>query len=418
MSDRDPNESPDPQEPGEEASEATDPFHWSAPAAGEHPEEHPAPPRRWGRTLLSAAVAASLLLAGGIGIGWELARSGGASPAAEGPLTAASPESPGRALADAQAIADKVDPAVVDINTIITDALGQRGEGAGTGMIVSSSGEVLTNNHVIQGATSILVTVPGHTGRYTARVLGASPSADVALLQISGVSGLPTVTLANSSALRVGQQVVAIGNALGQGGQPTVTEGAISSLHRSVMVGNGQGGAEHLRDVIQTTAPIQPGDSGGALVNASGQVVGMITAGSRDVSRFGTGVGFAIASDNALSVVNQVRAGRASSSVVIGQPGFLGVGVRDVDAIAAERLGLGNRSGALVLYAPPGGPADRAGIKPGAVITAIDGTSVASADALGPAIRSHRPGDTIRVTWVDQGGTHSATVTLATGPAV
>jgi S1-C subfamily serine protease len=424
-----PDEIPGDESPHEEpstdetaaASEPIDPFTWDESSA---PVEQAAtPPPRRGRILLAAVVAAVVLLTGGIGIGWELARSGNNStPLVEGPLTAASPANPTGPQAaqslDVQAIANKVDPAVVDINVVITDALGRRGAGAGTGMIVTSSGEVLTNNHVIEGATSIAVSITGRSGRYAAKALGASPSGDVALLQIHGASGLPTVTLANSSSLVLGQQVVAIGNALGQGGDPTVTEGAISALDRTVALGDGRGGAERLTGLIQTTAPIQPGDSGGPLVNAAGQVVGMVTAGARGNSESGSSVGFAIASNNALSIVNQIRAGHGSASVIIGQPGFLGVGVRDLNAATAKQLGLPVTSGALILHVTRGGPAERAGMATDAVITAVDGKKVGSAADLGPAIHRHKPGDQMQVTWVDRSGTHTATVRLTTGPAV
>jgi len=286
-------------------------------------------------------------------------------------------------------------------------------------MIVTSSGQVLTNNHVIEGATSILVTISGY-GTRRATVVGADPSDDVALLQVSGVSGLPTVELADSSNLTVDQPVVAMGNALGQGGAPTVTEGTITGLERSITVGDGRGGTSDLSGLIQTDARIQPGDSGGPLVNADGQVVGMITAGSR-TTRFtqGSSVGYAIPSEDALVVVNQIRAGRASSTIFIGARGYLGVGVQDLDATTASELGLEVGAGVLVTGISPGMPADRAGLTQDSVITAINGQHVSSSDELGAAIRSHRPGERIRVTWIDSNRRiHTATVQLATGPAI
>jgi S1-C subfamily serine protease len=309
-------------------------------------------------------------------------------------------------------VADKVSPAVVDINTVI----GRGGQAAGTGMILTSSGEVLTNNHVVQQATSIKVTIQGRANTYTATVLGVSPTADVALIQIQGVSGLPTVTLADSSSLSVGQSVVAMGNAGGQGGAPSVTEGSITALDQSITASDGNS-SEQLSGLIQSDAQISAGDSGGPLVNASGQVIGMITAGATQGFRqTTTNVGFAIPSNTALGVVNDIRAGHASSSVIIGQSGMIGVTVTDLTAAAASQLGLNVSSGALVTSVVAGGPAQQAGIGRDSVITAVNGTTIDSSSALGPAIQTHKPGDHIQVKWVDQSGSHTATLTLVPGP--
>jgi S1-C subfamily serine protease len=361
-----------------------------------------------------AAVLAALLLVGaGAGLGWGLTRDQGSSAAQSG----SSNGQPATSL-DVQAIADRLEPAVVDVNTEIQGSFGQIGRGAGTGMLVSSSGEVLTNNHVIQGATKIEVSITGRSGTYEATVVGADPTNDVALLQVQGVSGLPTVTLADSSNLVLGQHVVAIGNALGQGGSPSVTEGTISALERSITVGGGLAGGEPLTGLIQMDAPIQPGDSGGPLVDSSAQVVGMITAASRsDFGQSSSSIGFAIPSNDALAIVQQIRSGNETSTVIIGPVGFLGVGVQDLNPDTAARLGLNIISGALVLTVRPGTPAESAGITQDAVITAIDGERVSSADALGTAIQRHDPGDQIEVTWVDGSGTHTATVRLIANPA-
>lgn len=403
------------------------PGSWAQPAAAaEPPEAGPPGGRRSRRGLwvaLAAAVVGLLLVGSGFGVGWRLATSyitGTAAPIAQSPIRSV-PQNPTTGQAgqplDVQAITNKVAPAVVDINTVI-DSLGQSAEAAGTGMVLTSAGEVLTNNHVIQGASSIKVSIPGHTGNYTASVVGVDPTADVALLQIQGVSGLPTVTLADSSNLSVGDPVVALGNALGQGGAPTVTTGSITALDQSVAVRNDSGGTEQFSGLIQNDAPISPGDSGGPLVNAAGQVIGMITAGSSSrFSRTTSTVGFAIPASTALDIVNQVRAGRASSSIIIGQPGYLGVGVVTLDSATAARLGLNVTSGALVTAVAQGSPAAQAGIARNAVITAIDGNAIASADALGPAIRTHKPGQRVQVTWTDQAGSHTATVALISGPA-
>jgi S1-C subfamily serine protease len=378
-----------------------------------------------GRVVLAAVVAGLVLLASGVGIGWVLTR-GDASSGTRAPLGAVpaiTPPIEADQDLDAEAVADRVEPAVVNINTVLDanpfDDVPARGRGAGTGMIVTSDGQVLTNNHVIEGATRIEVSVAGTSQTYVAQFVGAAPDDDVALLQIQGVSGLPTVALADSSRLEVGQEVLAIGNALGRGGPPAVTEGRISALDRTITISDGRGGTERLSGLIQTDAAIQPGDSGGPLVNSAAQVVGMITAGSRNSgfdseSRFG----FAISSSTALGIVNQIRAGRASSTIIVGEPGFLGVEVQELDATTADRLGLGSTEGVLVVGATPGTPAAGVGISEGAAITAIDGQSISSIDELGAALHQHGPGEEVRVTWVDANGTHTATARLISGPAI
>jgi S1-C subfamily serine protease len=401
------------------------PLIWPTPPPPPGPlQRTPAPPtRRSRRPILAALLAALVLLASGIGIGWGLTRDTGSTQTPRSPLASGRTDTG----SNTPAVADRVEPAVVDINTFLNPSgLGGppspgagRPLGAGTGMVLTSTGEILTNNHVVDGATGIRVTIAGRSGTFPAEVVGVDPAADVALLQVSGVSGLPTVTMADSSAVEIGDQVVAIGNALGQGGDPTVTTGTVTGTGRSITVGDDRGGSEHLTGLIQTDAPIAPGDSGGPLVNASGQVVGMITASARSgFPDTASGVGFAIASNRALSVVNQVRAGDESGSIVIGPAGFLGVQVRSLDPQTADRLGLGVTSGALVIGVVPGTPAARAGIPQFAVITLVGGQAVRSAPSLGPALHSHEPGDQVSVTWVDRQGTHTVTVVLIAGPAV
>ncbi len=374
------------------------------------------PPGR-ARALLAAVLVAAVLTAAGIGVGLAVSPAPSGSGATVVRTVPQSPSATTEKGLDVQAVASRVSPAIVDVNTTLASVTGGiGGRGAGTGIVLTSSGEVLTNNHVIRGATSILVSVPGH-GTHPAEVLGASPQADVALLQIRGVFGLPTATLADSSSLTLGEEVVAIGNALGQGGPPTVTAGTITALHRAITASSGFGEGEHLHGLIQTDAPISPGDSGGALVNSAGQVVGMITAGAKSSSA-STNVGFAIPTNAAVAVVDQIRAGRSSASVVIGRPGFIGVEVAPLDPASAAGLGLSAGSGVLVAGVIPGTPAARAGILPSSVITAVDGRPVTTVDALGAALHGHRPGEQVRITWVDGSGTHTAILRLIAGPAV
>ena len=372
-----------------------------------------------GWTVLATAVVVALLAISGCSV----TRTGSIfapRPSAQSPIQAVPQDNSSTGAnqsVDAQSIANKVDPAVVDVNTVI-DSSGQQAQAAGTGMIVTSSGEVLTNHHVVAGASKIQVTVQGRSNSYAATMIGEDLSADVALLQIHNVSGLPTVSLADSSNLTVGQTVIAIGNALGQGGTPNVTQGTITALGQSITASDGNGTSEQLTGLIQSNAPISRGDSGGPLVNTAGQVVGMITAGSAGGFRQASSrVGFAVPSNTALDVVNQIRSGHpSSSSVVIGQAGFLGVGASDLDPVTVSRLGLSVSAGALVQSVVSGSPAAQAGIPQNAVIVAINGHTVTSTADLGVAIHTHKPGERIQVTWVDRNGRHTATVTLMSGP--
>src|SRR5207302_10727503 len=219
-----------------------------------------------------------------------------------------------------------------DINTVVQTSNGNSAA-AGTGMIVTPSGEVLTNNHVVDGSVSITVTIAGRSGNYSAHVIGVSTTNDVALLQIDGgVSGLPTVTLADASNVKVGDPVVAIGNALGQGGTPSVTQGQITAIDQTITASEGRGKSETLDGLIQSDATISPGDSGGALVNSAGQVIGMITAGEAQSFRTSSSpIGYAVNTNNALVVANHVRSGQATADVIIGAVGYMGVSVRDLD---------------------------------------------------------------------------------------
>jgi S1-C subfamily serine protease len=368
----------------------------------------------WHRIAAAAVLAAVVAAAAGAGIGWSVARWTLNHQTAQ---SSAQPESPllpvgGSTQTGNQStasVAAKVDPAIVDINTVI----GSTGA-AGTGMIISSSGEVLTNHHVVAQSTSIKVTIAGRSQTYDAHVIGVDPTADVALIQIEGVSGLPTVKFANSSALSVGDTVVAIGNALGAGGTPHVTQGSITALDQSITASEGGSQTEQLGGMIESDAVIYPGDSGGALVNQSGQVVGMITAGQPQGFRSSASdIGYAVPSDTALGVVNRLRAREQASDLIYNQVGYLGVSVQTLDSNVAAQLGLNLTSGVLVSSVVAGSPADNAGLPRYSVITAFGGTTVDTSEALGAAIKSHQPGDQVSLTWVGQDGTHTTNVTLA-----
>ena len=387
------------------------------------PPPPPAPPTRntiWHRIAATVVIAAVVSAAAGAGIGWSLARTitsrtttaqTSAQPAFQQPAQAGSPiqraPSTGGNL-DTAAIAAKVDPAIVDINTVVGT-----GQAAGTGMIINSTGEILTNNHVVDRSTSIQVTIAGRFQTYSAHVIAADPRADIAVIQVDGVSGLPTVSFASSSAINVGDAIVALGNALGQGGTPDVSQGRITALDQTITASEGGAKSEQLSGMLQSDATIYPGDSGGAIVNLSGQVVGMITAGAVQGFRSSaSNVNYAIASDTILSVVNQIRSGQASSDIIYGQTGFIGVSVQNIDARIAAQLNLNVSTGALVVAVQAGSPAAGAGITRYSVITAVGGSQISSIADLGTALLAHRPGEQVSITWVSRGGTHTATVTL------
>jgi S1-C subfamily serine protease len=305
------------------------------------------------------------------------------------------------------ALEAKVDPALVDVVTTLGD---QGGEAAGTGIVLTSSGEVLTNNHVIDGATSVKVTDIGNGKTYTATVVGYDSTDDVAVLQLQGASGLKTASLGDSSRVAVGQAVVALGNAGGTGGAPSVSSGTVTGLGQSITASDeGNGTSEQLTGLIETNATLQPGDSGGSLVDLHGNVVGMDTAASSSFEFQGAGSqSYAIPINKALSIAAQIEAGHGTTTVHIGTTAFLGV---EVDPSAQV-------SGAVVAGVLSRSPAASAGLAAGDVITSLGGHAVASAAALSAALVQHRPGDKVSVSWTDQSGqSHSGTVTLASGPA-
>lgn len=318
----------------------------------------------------------------------------------------ASPTSPPSDTVDSpDAIAAAVDPAVVDINGTLSGG----GQVSGTGMVISSSGVVLTNNHVIEDTTDMSLQIDGTGKTYTATVLGTDATDDVALLQMNGASNLKTVNLGDSSKVVVGDAVVAIGNALGRGGTPQATSGSVTALNQQITAGDSSATAETLNGTIQIDAFIQPGDSGGPLVNGNGQVVGIDTA-AQASGRFGqdgSNIGFAIPINNAMTIARQIEAGHGSSTVQIGTRGVLGV------EVATDQTG----SGAAVNAVESGSPAAAAGIAAGDVITSIDGQSVSGPTALQSALLGKHPGDSVTVGWTDASGNHhTATVQLEAGP--
>jgi S1-C subfamily serine protease len=293
---------------------------------------------------------------------------------------------------------------VVDIDTVLGY---QNAEAAGTGTIVTAGGEVLTNNHVVDGATKIAVTVVSTGRTYTAKVVGTDPTQDVAVIQLSGASGLQTANYGSDANVALGQSVIGVGNAGGAGGTPSAANGKITALDKSITASDENGGnAEKLTGLIETDADIQSGDSGGPLYNSTGAIIGMDTAASTQGAQ--TTAGYAIAIEHALAIAQQIESATTSTSTIhLGYPAFLGV---SVEADAGR--------GAGVARVAAGTPAARAGLVAGDTITAVDNTEVRSPVALVQALGTHRAGDSVTITWTDASGqSHSARVTLASGPA-
>jgi S1-C subfamily serine protease len=268
---------------------------------------------------------------------------------------------------------------------------------------------VLTNNHVIRGATTIRVTVPSTGQSYPATVVGYSVTEDVAVLQVTGASHLRTVTLGRSATVKVGQTVLALGNAQGAGGPPKPARGKVTGVGSSIVASDGQGHSEQLIGLIRTNAALEPGDSGGPLLNASGRVIGMNTAGSVGFSFQASHDGYAIPIDHAVALVKLMVAGKGSTTVHIGTTAFLGVSI--------DTSGSQTTTGALITDVIGGTPAEQAGLAAGDTITALDGQPVTGYDSLASLMLQHHGGDTVTLEWVDQtGAAQSASVTTASGP--
>ncbi len=339
--------------------------------------------------------------------------SAGATPAPAAPSAGATANS-ALSSTDIATIAAKVNKGVVNINT----ELGlEGGRAAGTGMVLTSSGEVLTNNHVILGSTKITVTVVDTGRTYTAHVVGTAPSEDVAVLQLEGASGLKTVNTATAT-VALGDPVVATGNAGGRGGTPAVVAGAVVALGQAITATDENGGnPQRLTDLIQIDAPIEAGDSGGPLANRAGDVIGMNSAAEVSGSRFRatSTSGFAIPIAKAMSIVRQIESGKESSTIHIGLPAFLGV------QMAASTGGRGTvpaSPGALIAGVEKGTPAAAIGLAAGDTITSVAGRAVASSAQLTAALQSIDPGTQVAIGWTDSSGaSRTARATLIAGPA-
>lgn len=410
----------------------------------------PQPPKRWKRPALmagSAALALTLVAGGTVAVGIDQYQRNGAQ------LTQSQTLDPAK-------LAELVKQSIVDVNVV----LGYEGaKSAGTGIILSSDGVVLTNHHVVEGGTKITVRSVADNKTYEATVLGYDSTHDLALLKPKNASGLPVADLGDSSKVKVGDDVLGIGNAGGDGGEPSSAAGEVTALNQDITATdqNGQD-AEQLDGLIGTSADIQPGDSGGPLVNTAGEVIGVNVAGkagsgggypgqtsqrsATDIPIYGPGTGFgdpyapdfgngpgdgygpgngyyqgpgrqqdpdrdqqtegyAIPINQAMDIVNQIKSGQESADVHIGESAMLGITV------------LPYSSGVVVNDTVENGPAAKAGLGAGDVITSFGGKTVTTPDDLTTLLENHKPGDKVQLTWTDQTGrSHTATTELAAGP--
>lgn len=440
------------------------------------------PPRRGTRIVTYVVVAA---LAAGVGAGTVLAlnhNAGNSSPsiAAPNPGFGQPGGEPGGGGAPAgggngasaskiNAAASRVKPGIVDI---ISSPKYQSGTLEGTGMIISSNGLVLTNNHVVEGTSKWKVKIPStHQTITSVTVLGTDAADDVALLQLNGASGLHPILRGNSDSVHKGDPVVALGNAEGRNSTPSVVAGRVTGVNQSIKASDeGAGTTENLHGMLETNAPIISGDSGGALANLQGEVIGMNTAANSSPGIGGSGqsggasMGFAIPINTALSIANLIDSRQQSSKVQIGLPAFLGVTVasansgpstsadprqqqRQLRNAAGRQNGFGGfggapsgdngtscmhtnaqasvpshvapvSSGTLVSGVLCGTPVDSAGMTPGAVITSINGQAIGSPASLTQTLTQYHPGTTVSVQWVSPNGQHhTSSLKLAAGPA-
>jgi S1-C subfamily serine protease len=273
------------------------------------------------------------------------------------------------------------------------------GEAAGTGMVLTSNGEVVTNHHVVAGATKVTATVMSTGKTYTAQVVGTDAKDDVAVLQLVGASGLTTVAT-DTSAQSVGDAVTAVGDANGTTDSLSAAEGTVLALRQSISTqSDGTSQGQQLTGLMEISSDVIAGDSGGATYDAQGEVIGMTTAASSG----GDVVGYAIPIAKVLRVAGDLESGATSSSYAYGLPAFLGIALGGSTPVVAG------------VY--QGTPAASAGLTAGDTITAVDGAGVSTSDALHSAIAAHSPGDSVRLTWTDASGTaHSASLSLVAGP--
>jgi S1-C subfamily serine protease len=383
--------------------------------ARRYPGRHNGTPssRRRRRRLLITTGVAIALFAWGIAGGLVVSMNSAAASTA----TAAS-----RAVLSTSQIASRTDPGLADV--VATDSY-QQAAAVGTGIVLTSAGEVLTNNHVIEGATAVKVTDIGNGKSYTAMVAGYDAAQDVAVLQLQGASGLTTASLGDSATVQTGDRVVALGNAGGRGRTPSAVAGTVTALDQSITASDDLSGAsEQLTGLIQSNADIKPGDSGGPLVNSHGQAIGMDTAASSGLqSQSGQAAeqAYSIPVNEVLSIAEQIEAGTTSADVHIGATAFLGLKTFPSSGSAGTGSGApgqGGTPGVTIAGTVPGSPTADAGLTAGDTITAVGGRSISTARDITQTLVPYHPGDKISITWADQHGrSHTTTLTLTSGPA-
>ena len=329
--------------------------------------------------LLGGVVGAAALT--GVLLGTGVVSAGGGAQAA-GTSQAITIDPSDEDTTVANAVAAKTLPSVVTVYSTYAN-----GEGMGSGVIYDTNGNVITNNHVIEDAESISVTLNGQS--YDATLVGTDASSDLAVLHVDfGDTEVTPMEIGDSSALQVGDWVMSVGSPFGL--ENSVSQGIVSALSRNTLM-EGASGNTLYTNLIQTDATINPGNSGGALVNAEGQLVGICTLYSSDTESF-AGIGYAIPSDYAVEVADKIIAGETVTHA------YIGLSMQTVNAQNATRHGLSVDSGAYVVEVTEGGPAATAGIQVGDVITSIGGERISSADAAILAVRSHSIGETVQVT--------------------
>ena len=415
-----------------DAFEASDPpaDHWAPPAATSAigasepaddvptaivattpPPSAPAAPRRSRQFV--AGIALGAVVGGLVGGGVAALANRGETRVVQSPnpvVTEARNTSRLAIAQDIQGIVGRVEPAVVAIRTggAVDDGLfsskGGSSGGEGTGFVIGSDGVIVTNNHVIEGSSGRIEVVFNDGTVRRAKVLGRSAQLDLAVVKAENVAGLPTAKLGTSERLVVGDDVVAIGNALALDGGLSVTRGIISAKGRTVDTDQNTS----LFNMLQTDAAINPGNSGGPLLNSRGEVVGINTAIANPSQA--QNVGFAIAIDSARPIIDQLREG---SDVKLA---YLGVQTRTVTPATAKEESLTTQTGAIVIKVEPGSAAAEGGLKRGDVIVAVDGNQVRRADDVGSAIRGHRPGDTVRLTIERAGERQTLSIRLGSVP--
>jgi len=363
----------------------------------------------WGVVVFTGIACALIaaLVAGGLVFALKDTSSGSSTSSATAkPTASGGPNATIGRSGDIQAILAKEEPSVVAIRTGAAASTGSidSGGGAGTGFVVTSDGYIVTNNHVIEDSNNKIVAVFTDGKVRPATIVGTDPSSDLAVIKVDA-KDLQTSTLGNSADLKVGDDVVAIGNALALEGGLSVTRGIVSALGRSIKEENGA----TLTNLIQTDAAINPGNSGGPLVNSKGDVIGINTAVANPASA--QNIGFAISIDSAKPIIDELKQGKDR------RPGYLGVRTQTLTPAIANELGTKLSAGAVISSVTVDSPAEKGGLQRKDIITAVDGKAIKTADELTAMITKMRPGDKVKLTYERAGQSKTAEVTLAVRPS-